>query len=87
MIHDKGDDLPPYLKWTMTFINRVGFPILVCMWLAYQQFTGDKELLRELQDFKQSFNRLVESVERQNSVMKEMIEQQNRTLRRSTRDE
>lgn len=28
-------DMPSWLKWTMTFINRVGFPIVVCIFLAW----------------------------------------------------
>lgn len=28
-------DVPKWLKWLMTFIDRVGFPILVCIFLGW----------------------------------------------------
>lgn len=28
-------DAPKWLRWSMAFINRVGFPIVVCIFLAW----------------------------------------------------
>lgn len=75
MQHERADDLPQYLKWVMTFINRVGFPILVCMWLAYQQFVIGKETIQALHDFKE----VMEQV-------KNSLDQQTKYLRRNGRD-
>ena len=75
MNHERQEDLPQYLKWVMTFINRVGFPIMVCMWLAYQQFVSGKETVTALQEFKA----VMVSV-------KDAIDQQNRILSRGNRD-
>ena len=75
MNHEKLDDVPLYLKWVMTFINRIGFPIMVCCWLAYQQFVSGKETIQALQEFKQVM-----------ISVKETLDQQNRILNRSYRD-
>lgn len=72
MQHERTDDMPTYLKWGMTFINRVGFPIMVCVWLAYQQFVQAKETVKALQDFKEVM-----------LSVKDTLEQQNRILRRN----
>lgn len=45
-------NVPAWLKWTMTFINRVGFPIVVCFWLAYQQFVISKETVATINNLK-----------------------------------
>jgi hypothetical protein len=76
MNHERMDDLPQYLKWGMTFINRVGFPILVCAWLAYQQFVAGKETLKALQDFREVMIQV-----------KDTLEQQNRILRHRSKDD
>lgn len=72
MNHERTDDMPVYLKWIMTFINRVGFPIMVCIWLAYQQFVSGKETVKALHEFKEVM-----------MSVKDTLEQQNRILRRS----
>jgi len=64
------EDLPPYLKWLMTFINRIGFPILVCMWLAYQQFVSWKETVKALQEFKEVIVSVKETLDQQNRILR-----------------
>lgn len=76
MQHERTDDLPQYLKWVMTFINRVGFPIMVCIWLAYQQFVSGRETVKALQDFKEV---MVD--------VKNTLNEQNKILRRRARDD
>lgn len=84
MNHERTEDMPLYLKWVMTFINRIGFPILVCMWLAYQQFVSDKEKTKALFDVKEALFTVNSTLEKQNVMM----EQQNKILRRrSGRDD
>jgi hypothetical protein len=70
MQHERQDDLPPYLKWVMTFINRVGFPILVCMWLAYQQFVSGRETVQALHDFKEVMLQVKDSIDNQTRTLK-----------------
>lgn len=70
MQHERTEDLPQYLKWTMTFINRVGFPILVCIWLAYQQFILEKEIIKNLQANREVMLQMKESIEAQSRIFK-----------------
>lgn len=74
--HGRSDDLPQYLKWFMTFVNRLGFPIMVCVWLAYQQFVSGKETIKAIQEFKEVM-----------MSVKETLEQQNRILRHRARED
>lgn len=70
MQHERTDDLPQYLKWIMTFINRVGFPILVCMWLAYQQFVSGKETIKALQDVREAMIQVKDSIDQQTKMIR-----------------
>lgn len=70
MQHERQDDLPQYLKWFMTFINRVGFPIVVCAWLAYQQFVSGREIVKALQDFKDVMASVQATLEQQNRILR-----------------
>lgn len=72
--HERMDDMPKQMKWFMTFVNRLGFPIIVCMWLAYQQFVSGKEGVKALQELKDSVMKVDSS-----------IVQLNQTLRRNSR--
>lgn len=74
--HERMDDLPAYMKWGLTLFNRVGFPVLVCCWLAYQQFISGKEIVKALQDFRETM-----------IAVKDTLDQQNRILRRKGRDD
>lgn len=76
MNHERQDDLPVYLKWAMTFINRIGFPIVVCAWMAYQQFVQQKETVDSLHGLKEVL-----------ISVKDSLDQQNKILRRRLRDD
>lgn len=62
--------MPGYVKWVMTFIERVGFPILVCIWLGYQQFISDKQIVKALQDFKEVMTKMTNTIEQQNRILR-----------------
>lgn len=68
--HERQDDLPQYLKWVMTFINRVGFPILVCIWLAYQQFVAGKETVVTMQGVKEALLQVKDSIDQQTRMLR-----------------
>lgn len=40
--------IPPWLGWVMTFINRIGFPIAVCIYLGYMQLSMMPEIVKSL---------------------------------------
>ena len=74
MQHERVDDMPQYLKWLMTFINRVGFPVLVCCWLAYQQFVTGRETIKTIQDFKEVLMQVKSSLDNNTETQKRMAE-------------
>lgn len=40
----EAQDMPSYLRWSMTFINRIGFPAVAFLIMAYMCFvTIDKQ--------------------------------------------
>jgi len=58
----------------MTVVNRVGFPIVVCAWLAYQQFVSDREQLKMMVEFKEVLISLKTSLEQNNRMMRRRTE-------------
>lgn len=42
--------IPDMLYWSMTFINRVGFPIAVCFYLGYLQVRALPIIVKNLED-------------------------------------
>lgn len=66
-------DMPAPLRWFLVAFKQVGFPVMVCVWLAYNQFVSDKETVKALHEFKE----VMVSV-------KDTLEQQNRILRRKS---
>lgn len=68
--HPRYDDMPKQLKWVMTFVNRLGFPILVCMWLAYQQFVEAKEQRKAMVEFREAIVSLTNSINLQNNLLR-----------------
>ena len=71
MEYQRTTDLPPPIRWTLIAIKQVGFPVVICFWLMYQQFISGKETVKALQDFKEVM-----------ISVKETLDQQNRLLRR-----
>lgn len=70
MQHERYEDMPRYMKLFMTFIERVGFPILVSIWLAYQQFVSGKETVRAINDFKEVMIQVKTTLEQQNRILR-----------------
>ena len=69
MSGDHGD-IPNNMKVFMTIFNRVGFPVIVCMWLAYQQFVSGKETVSALQEFKDVLIQVKDTLEQQNRILR-----------------
>lgn len=44
----KFDSAPQWLMWLMTFINRIGFPIAVCIYLGYMQLNMMPKMVQAL---------------------------------------
>lgn len=62
--------IPQNVKWIMKFVNNVGFPIVVCIWLGYQQYTQGKEIVATLDSFKEVMISLKTSIDQQNHLLR-----------------
>jgi len=62
--------MPPSLRWIIIFIKQVGFPVMICCWLMYQQFVSGKETIKALQDFKEVMTQVKDTLEQQNRILR-----------------
>lgn len=58
---------PSWLKWTMTFINRIGFPIFAFMLMWYYSFV--------------SLKRVQEAIEHNTAILTEAVEKNSGAIR------
>jgi hypothetical protein len=73
MNHNDGErlgDMPAPIRWVMVFIKNVGFPIVVCVWLAYQQFIDGKDQRKAINDFRDVLISLKGSIDQQNRILR-----------------
>lgn len=62
--------MPNGVKVFMAVFNRLGFPVMVCIWLAYQQFISGKETVKALQEFKDVMVQVKDSIDTQNRLLR-----------------
>lgn len=63
-------DAPNWLIWTMAFINRVGFPILVCLYLGYVQVTGMPKIVQAINEIRVTMEEVKKSIDENTRVLK-----------------
>jgi hypothetical protein len=61
---------PDWLMWTMTFINRVGFPIIVCLYLGYMQIKYMPEIAQALLEVKSTMIEVREAINANTKVLR-----------------
>lgn len=66
----ENDNIPNSVKVFMTVFNRLGFPVMVCLWLAYQQFITAKETIKALDDFKAVMVEVKNSIDQQTRILR-----------------
>jgi hypothetical protein len=59
---DELNDIPRWLKWVMTFIDRVGFPILAFLLMWYMVTTTIDKNTLALNNLVQSQNRVLDRI-------------------------
>lgn len=67
MEHERNDDIPKQVKWIMTFINRVGFPIVAfgLMWyLCFQTIEKNTKAAYEIKETLLQMNQSLSDVNR-----------------------
>lgn len=68
--HSDEDPITRKIKLYVDILNRVGFPIIVCVWLAYQQFVIGANTNKALSDFREVLMSLKTSIDTQNKIMR-----------------
>lgn len=72
--HHRDSDIPEKVKWVMTFINRVGFPIIAFGGMCYIHFIGLKEQTKTLENLAQVFIQMKASIDNNTDATKRMVE-------------
>lgn len=70
-MRDEGlANAPSWLIWTMTFINRIGFPIAVAIYLGYMQINANPKLVRALNEMRETMEKVEMAVHDNTEVLK-----------------
>lgn len=63
-------DMPAPMRWFLVAFKNVGFPVIVCIWLAYQQFIEGKDQRKAMGEFKEVIISLKASIDQQNRILR-----------------
>lgn len=66
---ERISDLPASLRWFLVAFKQVGFPVLVCAYLAYMQFVDGKDQRKSLGEFKDVMLSLKATIDQQNRIL------------------
>lgn len=72
MEHDRANDIPVWLKWSLTVFNRAGFPAMAFCLIAYICFVTLKEQTAAIGEFKAVFMQMTASLDRNTSSVERM---------------
>lgn len=65
-------DAPSWLVWTMTFINRVGFPVAVSIYLGWLQVKAVPKLTNAIQDINLTMQKVERAVSENTDVIRSL---------------
>lgn len=66
------ENAPDWLKWTMDFINRIGFPIAVCVYLGYQALNDRPKMIEALTNFNVTLEKMNRSLDENTDALKRL---------------
>jgi len=66
------ENAPDWLKWTMDFINRIGFPIAVCIYLGYQSLTVRPQIVDVLNKFTLTMESMDHSIKENTNALRDL---------------
>lgn len=81
MRESRLDRAPDWLLWVMTFINRIGFPIAVAIYLGYVQLNSLPKIVEALNSVNATLAEVKEVLKQNNDTMRDMRERNVRGLR------
>jgi hypothetical protein len=82
-LDDTNGEIPPWLKWTLTAINRVGFPVVAFGAMTYLCFVTLKEQSKSINQLNETLIKMTASLDNNSESVKRMVEAIYRT--RTTR--
>ena len=69
---DEDRSIPSWLYWLMTFINRLGFPIVVCVYLFYTQNSTMKELKTSMEMIATTIQNMATAVDKNTTAINDL---------------
>ncbi len=74
MDHERMDDAPKWLKWTLTIYNRAGFPTLAFLLICYICFITLHGQTDAIQEFKVVMMQMTNSIQRNTESVDKMTQ-------------
>lgn len=66
------ENAPTWLTWAMTFINRIGFPIAVCIYLGYVQINAMPKVVDALNAVNSTLGELKNALKENDDVFRRL---------------
>lgn len=66
------ENAPDWLKWMMDFINRIGFPIMVAIYLGWLQINSIPRMINALEQMSQTMNQVQASIEENTEAVRRL---------------
>jgi len=63
-------DMPGPIRWFLVAFKQVGFPVLVCIYLAYMQFVDGRNNIKAINEFKEVMLSLKDSIDQQTKALR-----------------
>lgn len=86
MNHERLQDIPEWLRLSLTLFNRVGFPVLAFGGMCYIHFVGLKDQTKAMEGLTQVFIEMKSSIDNNTDSTKRMVEAIYRTRGRNLDD-
>jgi hypothetical protein len=67
---DRLSDMPGPLRWFLIFFKQVGFPTMVCCFLAYMLFIEGPKNRKNMDDFRDVISTLNRNIEIQTKILR-----------------
>lgn len=77
--HERTEDIPAWLRWSLTVFNRAGFPALAFMLIAYICFVTLKDQTKAIEDFRFTITAMTQAIERNTQSVERMTQALYRT--------
>lgn len=74
MEHERNNDLPEWLRWSLVLFDRAGFPALAFVLITYICFVTMKEQTKAIMEFRASMVSMATAIDHNSVSMEHMAE-------------